>query len=495
MIRRDFFASSLGVAAAAALGADRLRASGSPDSPAAAGDERSSKPPELTKYVSEWVVNTKYQDVPQEVIALGKKSILDGFGVALAGSVSPLAPLLRKYIASFRMAGGEASIIGTGIKVPPRFAALANGVAIHSDDFDDTAMVPRNGVHATVPVLPPAFALCEAERCSGKDLMLAYHIGVEVQAKIATAMPARHYADGYHATGTIGSFGSAAACAKLRNLSTLQTAYAFGVTGAEASGVRENFGTMSKPFTAGHAAQNGTVGADLAALGWTAATNILEGPAGYFQAAGGGFEASALMNRLGKPWTFVSPGVLIKEFPCGTIQQPVMDLMLRLVRQKNLTADQVDKIDVTGSRLDVDTLFHHHPTTGLEGKFSMEFGVDIVLLERKATLSQFTNAVVQQPDVQDLIRRTSFSVDPRSETVKGFTLKIALKKGRVITEHAELAKGSPENPMSYDDVAEKFRGNAEYAKWPADKAERVIELVKSLENESDMGRLTAALTN
>lgn len=494
MIRRDFFASSLGVAAAAALGARSLRGSGSPGSPAEGGEQRS-KAPELTKYVSEWVVNTRYEDIPNDVIVLGKKSILDGFGVALAGSVSPIAPPLRKYIASFHMVGRQASIIGTGIKVPPRFAALANGVAIHSDDFDDTAMVPNNAVHATVPVLPPAFALCEVERCSGKDLMLAYHIGVEVQAKIAMAMPARHYADGYHATGTIGSFGSAAACAKLRSLSALQTAYAFGVTGAEAGGVRENFGTMSKPFTAGHAAQNGTVGADLAALGWTAATDILEGPAGYFEAAGGGFDASALMNRLGKPWTFVSPGVLIKEFPCGTIQQPVMDLMLRLVRQNNLTADRVGKIDVTGSRLDVDTLFHHRPTSGLEGKFSMEFGVDIVLLERKATLSQFTDAVVQRPDVQDLIRRTSFYVDPTSDTVKGFTLKIALKNGRLIAEHAELAKGSPENPMSYDDVAEKFRGNAQYAKWPGEKAKRVIELVKSLEDESDMSRLTAALTD
>jgi 2-methylcitrate dehydratase PrpD len=490
MIRRDFIASSLGLAASA-LGAGPLRASGA----SGAAHKESPKAPGLTKYVSEFIVNTRYEDIPEDVVALGKKSILDGFGVALAGSVSPIAPLVRKYIATLNMVGGQASIIGSGLKVPPRFAALANGIAIHSDDYDDTAMVPRNAVHATVPVLPPAFALCEAERCSGKDLMLAYHIGVEVQAKVATAMSARHYADGYHATGTIGSFGSAAACAKLRGLNALQTAYAFGVVGAEAGGVRENFGTMTKPFTAGHAAENGTVGADLAALGWTAATNILEGAVGYFEAAGGGFDPNALMNRLGKPWTFVSPGVLIKEFPCGTIQQPVMDLMLRLVRQNNLAAEQVEKIEVAGSHLDVNTLFHHRPTTGLEGKFSMEFGVIIVLLERKATLSQFTDAVVQRPDVQDLVRRTTFYADPKFDSAAGFTLKITLKDGKVIAEHAELAKGSPQNPMSYDDVAEKFRGNAEYAKWPSDKAERVIELVKTLENARDMTELTAALTD
>lgn len=486
MIRRDFLASSFGLAAA--LSAGPLRGS-------IATHEESPKTPKLTQYVSEFIANTRYEDIPADVLALGKKSILDGFGVALAGSVSPIAPLVRKYIATLNMVGGQASIIGTNLKVPPRFAAFANGVAIHSDDYDDTAMVPGDGIHATVPVLPPAFALAETEHCTGKDLMLAYHVGVEVESKVAMAMSPRHYRDGFHATGTIGSFGSAAACAKLRGLNAVETAYAFGVAAAEAGGVRENFGTMTKPFQAGHAAENGTVAAELASLGWTAATDILEGPVGYFHAAGGVFDPNALMDRLGKPWTFVSPGVLIKEFPCGTIQQPVMDLMLRLARQNNLTAAQVEKIEVAGSHLDVNTLFHHRPTTGLEGKFSMEFGVSIVLLERKATLSQFTDAVVERPDVQDLVRRANFYADPKFGTGRGFELKITLKDGKVIDERAQYAKGSPQNPMSYDDVAEKLKGNAEHAKWPAQKAQRVIELVKSLENAPDVSQLTAALTD
>jgi 2-methylcitrate dehydratase PrpD len=487
MIRRDFLASSFGLMASA-LTAGPLRAGTT-----AAGELQ--KPPALTKYVSEFIVNTRYEDIPEDVLALGKKSILDGFGLALAGSVSPIAPLVRKYLATLDLCGGAASIIGTSLKVPPRFAAFANGIAIHSDDYDDTAMVPGDAVHATVPVLPPALGLCESGRRSGKDLMLAYHVGVEVESKVAMAISPRHYRDGFHATGTMGSFGSAAACAKLRGLNALEAARAFGVAAAEAAGVRDNFGTMTKPFQAGHAAENGTVAAELASLGWTAATDVLEAPAGYFQAAGGGFDPNALLNRLGKPWTFVSPGVLIKEFPCGTIQQPVMDLMLRLIRQNNLTAAEVEKIQVAGNRNDVNTLFHHHPTTGLEAKFSMEFGVSILLLERKATLSQFTDAVVERPEVQDLLRRATFYADPKFDNARGFLLKITLEGGRVISERAEFAKGSPQNPMSYDDVADKLRGNAEYAKWPAAKAERVIELVKSLEDAPDVSQLTAALTD
>ena len=158
--------------------------------------------------------------------------------------------------------------------VPPRFAALANGVSIHADDYDDTG----SALHVTAPVLPPAFALCELGRRSGKDLMLAFHVGVEVENKIGDAISPRHNKDGFHTTGTCGSFGSAAACAKLRGLNATQTACALGIAASEASGIRDNFGSMTKPFHAGHAAENGTVAADLALLGWTAADDILEAP-------------------------------------------------------------------------------------------------------------------------------------------------------------------------------------------------------------------------
>ena len=157
--------------------------------------------------------------------------------------------------------------------------------------------------HPTVPVLPPAFALCEVGRRSGKDFLLAYHLGVEVECKIAEAIAPRHYDEGFHTTGTIGSFGSAAACARLRGLDARQTAYALGIAATEGGGFRHNFGSMTKPFHAGHAAENGTVAADLAALGWTASEDILEAPLGFFQAAGGSFDPGSIVGRLGKPWT------------------------------------------------------------------------------------------------------------------------------------------------------------------------------------------------
>jgi 2-methylcitrate dehydratase PrpD len=495
VIRRDFFRNSL--AATAAM-------SGWPLSEPAASAAKGELPaaPGLTRYLSEFIVNQKYQDVPDSVVALGKKTLLDGFGLALAGSTSNIGRIIRRYIDSLGYSDGKASILGTSVKAPARFAALANGISIHADDFDDTG----SALHVAAPILPPAFALCELGGHSGKELMLAFHVGVETASKIGDAIAPRHNGDGFHTTGTCGSFGSAAACAKLRSLNAKQTAYALGVAASEASGLRDNFGAMTKPFHAGHAAENGIVAADLSALGWTAADDILEAPLGFFQAAGGGFDPGAIVNRLGNPWMFASPGDLIKRFPCGTIQQSFMDEMLVLIHDNNIMAQEVEQVEVGGNRSNLTTLFRHRPKTGLEAKFSMEFAMSILLLERKAGLSQFTDAVVGRKDVQDMISRVKFYVDPEFDKqadqggdfqavlVEGGIIKMHMKDGRILSGRTRPAKGSPGNPMTYDEVADKFRGNAEFAKWPAPKTESVIELVKTLESVSNVNRITAALT-
>ena len=501
MIRRDFCKISLALAGLTLRGQGAHALLGPAEAMAAAPAEELAKAPGLTKYCCEFIVNTKYEDIPENVIATGKKTILDGFGLALAGSVSKSGPLIRQYIESVGVCDGKATVIGSKMKAHPRYAALANGNSIHADDYDDTG----SAMHVAAPTLPPAFAMCEVENRSGKDLMLAFHLGVEVADKIGEAVSPRHQREGYHTTGTIGTFSSAVACAKLRGLDAAKTAVALGIAGSEASGLRDNFGTMTKPFHAGRAGENGTVAADLAAIGWTAAGDILEAPLGFFQ-VGGGFDPKIIAGKLGNPWMFIAPGDLIKRFPCGTIQQQVMDEMLRLIQKNNINAADVEKVEVAGNQSNWETLFRHLPTNSLQAKFSMEFAVSILLLDRKATLNTFTDAVVGRQDVQDMIRRVRYYSDPEFDklTKQGASLqlvlveqsqiKIFMKDGKVITGVTEPAKGSPENPMTYEEVTDKFRGNAEFAKWPKQKADLIVEIVKSLENERDMSRLTAALT-
>src|SRR5438552_6577140 len=202
MKRREFFAGSLGMVAASA----------GPGLPAQEGARKFPNVPGLTKYVCDFIVNTKYQDIPEEVLVLGRKSILDGFGLALAGSVSPMGPLIRQYVEKFAAPGAKASVIGTGMKVPTRFAALANGTFIHADDYDDTQLsVAPDRVyglltHPTVPVLPAVFALAELNHYTGEALTVAYHVAVEVECKAAYAITPRHYAAACQWTGTYGSF-------------------------------------------------------------------------------------------------------------------------------------------------------------------------------------------------------------------------------------------------------------------------------------------------
>ena len=502
MRRREFGKTSLGLMGAAVLAApsDAARA----EAANAVSVSDFPKTPGLTRYVGQFVLQTKYENIPAEVIELGKKSILDGFGLALAGSRAESGPISRKYIEQCG-GNGKATVIGTSMKTSPRFAALLNGISIHADDFDDTQLAAAKDrvygllIHPTVPVLPAIFALAEQRPVSGKDWLLAYQIGAEVECKIAEAISPRHYEDGFHTTGTCGPFGSAAACAKLFGFDLKKTLNSFGLAAAQSGGLRENFGTMTKPFQAGHSAESGLVAAELVALGWTAAEQILEAERGFFHAAGGSYDPSAIMNRLGQPWTFSDPGVSLKPYPSGSLAHPAMTELARLIKENNIQAAQVEKVDVGANHNMTTTLLHHNPKTGLEAKFSMEFCIAILLLERKAGLAQFSDQVVQRPDVREMILKINFYVDPQAESA-GFDkmtsiLKITLKNGKVITGQAAFGKGSPANPMSFAEASDKFRGCAEFAEWPQAKTEKIITFVKTLEAAPDIAALSPLLSS
>src|SRR5712671_5582578 len=460
--------------------------------------------PGLTDYVAKFVSHAKYEDIPGEVVELGKKSILDGLGLALAGSNAQTGTLCRRYLEKIGVCDGKSTIIGSARKTSPRFAAFVNGVSIHADDFDDTQLAVAKDrvygllVHPTVPVLPPLLALAERGGVSGKQLTLAYHLGVEVECKIAEAISPRHYQDGFHSTGTCGPFGSAAACAKLLQFEHSQILNTFGLVASQSGGLRENFGTMTKPYQAGHAAESGQVSAELVALGWTAAEQILEADRGFFHAAGGSYDLSAILDRLGKPWTFASPGVSLKPYPSGSLTHPAMTELARLMQVNKIQAPQVEKVDIGANHNMTTTLLHHQPKTGLEAKFSMEFCLAILLLEGKAGLGQFSDKVVRRPDVQEMIRRVNFYVDPEAESAGYDKMtsiqKIHMKDGAVITGRADFGKGSPANPMSFDEAATKFRGCAEFAEWPAAKTEKIIAFTKDLESVPDMSALSSLLS-
>ena len=498
MLRRDFGKTAIGALAAGAI----LK---SPPAAKAAICEDFAKASGVTNHIAEFVANTRYEGIPADVIELGKKSILDGLGLALAGSKAETGPISRQYVTNLGIAGGTATIVGTSQKTAPRFAAFINGVSIHADDFDDTQLAVAKDrvygllVHPTVPVLPAILALAEGKSISGQDFMLAYHVGVEVECKIAESIAPRHYLDGFHSTGTCGPFGSAAACAKLLRFEPKKILNTLGLAASHSGGLRENFGTMTKPFQAGHSAESGLAAAEFIALGWNAAEQILEADRGFFHAFGGSYDPSTVLERLGKPWTFATPGVSLKPYPSGSLTHPAMTEILLLIEANDIRPEHIEKVDIGANHGMTTTLLHHHPKTGLEAKFSMEFCLAILLLQRQANLGDFSKKVVLRPDVQEMIARINFYVDPEAESA-GFDkmtsiLKIHLKNGKVVTGRAAFAKGSPSSPMSFEEAAAKFRGCADYAGWSPTRAKQIIAFVQSLESASDMSALSPLLSS
>ena len=473
-----------------------------PGATLAAGDSR--KEAGLTAQIAEFVVEGRWQTLPPALVDLSKKHILDALGLALAGEHSQSGPIVRRYLGEMSNGRGMATVLGTDLKAFPRFAAFANGVAIHADDYDDTQLaVAKDRVyglltHPSVTALPAALAMAETLGRSGRDFLLAYHLGVEVETKLAEASNPRAYETGFHSTGLFGIFGAAVSAAKLRGLDVARVRTALGIAGAQASGLRENFGTMTKPFQAGHAAEGGVMAADLAALGWTAAQNIFEAQAGFFHAVAGGYDSSAIDGRLGKPWSFLTPGISIKPYPSGSLTHPAMDEMGRMVRVHKLAPEQIESIRVGTNKSMLLTLIHHRPVTGLEAKFSMEYCMAVLVVDGKAGLSQFTDAAVNRPQVQALLRRVDFYNNPAadaagSDKMRSF-IQVRLKDGRVLDGAVvDYARGSPQIPMSFDDEKEKFRDCAGYGGLPGQTAEQIIAQVVNLERLTDIRALTRLL--
>jgi 2-methylcitrate dehydratase PrpD len=459
----------------------------------------------LTAEVCDFAASTRLENVPERVRWLAKRSVLDAIGLAVAGARSQAAAIVQAEIAGYGFSRHEASALGTPLRLPARFAAFANGLAIHADDYDDTQLATSPDrvygllTHPTAPVLPSVLAIAERLDLSGADLLIAYLVGLEVETKISEAIDPRHYDDGFHSTATVGTIGAAIGAARALGLDRGKTAIAMAIAASQAAGLRENFGTMTKPFHAGRAAESGVLAADLAARGFSAAPNILEAKRGFFNAAGGGYSKESIQGKLGNPWTFDLPGISIKPHPSGSLTHPAMWAFLELVTKNDLHPDQVSRIVVGTNRHMPNALIHHRPKNELQAKFSMEFCMAILLIERKARLAQFTDEVVNRPDVQAMIEKVEFGIDPDAEAAGYNTMtshiRVELKDGRVLETSAAFGKGSPQNPMSDDELVDKFLDCLEWADVDGDVGRPLADKILHMEQSESVSELVAPLAS
>jgi len=439
--------------------------------------------------------------IPDDVRRLGTNHLVDGIAVMLAGATEASGRLVREHL---REVGGEAqaTVLGATLRAPQQLAAWANGTAGHAMDYDDTQLAtdPQSVygllTHPTVPVLAGGLAAAERTGASGAALLDAYIIGVEVACRVADAVNPRHYRDGFHSTATMGGFGAAAAAARLYGCDLDTTLRAIGLAASMSAGLRENFGTMTKPFHAGRAAENGLFAVLLARRGWTSAKDILEAKRGFYSAAAGGYDPSKIEGKLGNPYFFSEPGISIKPYPSGSLSHPAQDMLLDLVREHEITPDQVERIDVGVNSHVPNALIYPRPTTALEGKFSLQFQMAIGVLERRAGIAQFVDEKVREPRTRALMERVHVYVDPEVEAL-GYNemrmkVDITLKDGRRLSGYADKAKGHPKKPMSRDDLREKFMDCAGLV-MSSQQAETALEHLWSIRQIDRVSDLTPML--
>ena len=449
----------------------------------------------VTERMAEFIVETKWADFPALVIERAKKAVVDTVGVTLAGINEPVGWIVANF--ARKMSGApEATIIGIGARAAAPLAALANGAMGHALDFDDSSYL-LNG-HPSVVVLPAVLAQGETQGASGREVLEAFIIGYEISTKLGQGMNPEHYGAGWHSTCTLGTMGAAAAAAHLRGFDVETTRHALGCAASHASGVHANFGTMTKPLHAGLAPEAGLRAAELAASGLTASTTILEAPRGFLDvyAGGGSPSGEEIIESLGRPYALAEPGMNMKPYPCCLSTHPAVDALYDLVEEADVTAADVARIEVSLVEISTQVLRYHAPQTGLEGKFSIEYCLARMLLERDLRLETFTDEAVQEPLLQEWMTKVHVTTDDmgwQPGMRKPSDVRVHLNDGRVLKKRTDVSRGCALWPMEDEKIRSKFRDCAKSI-LESDEYEEVLSRLESLEAQPEIESLMRLLS-
>jgi 2-methylcitrate dehydratase PrpD len=417
----------------------------------------------LAAALADFITGLTYESLPEEVKNEARRAIADTIGGAIAACSEPSTRAVHRVIAG---EVGPCSIWGTTERTTPRNAALINGTMAHAHDIDD-CNGPMLG-HPSAPVVPAIAALVDELRLSGADMIVAYVAAVEVEGRIGRAVTLRHNALGWHTTSTLGCLGAAAACAKLLRLDGSRTLAALGIAASLASGIRQNFGTMTKPAHAGFAAQNGLLAARLAEGGMTASAEAIEGHEGFMDLFVGKdvLAEQTSVGCFGKPFEVMHN--YYKIYPTCSLVQCGLDIVLAGVASGDIVPDDVRTLRAGVSYHALNIMRYHDPQDALQARFSMEYCFAAALLRGRVGIDEFAETAVFAPELRDRMRQVEPYVHPELATQEQFDhalaeghaftdIEVTHGSGRVFRKRASIAKGQPENPVSWSDLEAKFR--------------------------------------
>ena len=446
------------------------------------------EPAQVTQALARFLVAARYEDLPEVARKEVARSLVNWMGVAIGGSRHEAVQIALAALAPF--AGPpQAALFGRSERLDVLNAPLVNGISSHVFDFDDTDLT--TAVHPSAPVAPTLLALAEYRKFSGRDFVIAMALGIEAECRLMRAVTPTHQGIGWHATGTAGVFGAAVAAGKLLGLDERRMCHAIGLAATQPVGLREMFGSMTKSFHPGRAAQNGLLAALLAEKGYTSSLQAIEAKRGWANVLSTARNYHAITDNLGSQDQICRNSY--KPFACGLVVHAVIDGCIQLRNEHHLVADMIDRIDLDVHPIVLELTAKRTPQTGLEGKFSVYHAAAIAIVAGHAGEAQFIDAAVRDPIVVALRDRVATSVDP-SLAQDQARVRLQLKDGRVLERFVVHAVGSVEVPLSDAQLDAKFEELVREI-LPADRTRHLIALchgVEKLDDAGDIARAAAA---
>ena len=438
-----------------------------------------------TRRLAEYVVHSRWDEIPADVRHEAARSLVNYLGCALGGSRD------RAVDAAIRALGpysgpATAAILGRADRLDPLHASLMNGISSHVEDFDDTT--PQNYIHPSSPVASALFAYASGQPLAGRDFLHAFVLGFEAESRIGNAVYPAHYDAGWHITGTAGIFGAAAAIGRLRGLSVQQMVWALGLAATQAAGLREMFGSMGKAFHPGRAAQHGYESALLAEAGFTAGERGIEGARGFAAVQASRFDLSKVTADLGRDFNLRRN--TYKPYPCGIVNHPTIEACIRLHHDHRLDPNAIGAVRLRVAPLVLDLCNQQNITKGLQGKFSVYHGAAVGLVRGKAGLQEYTDEAVNDPAIRR-VRECATAAGDAALSEDQAHVDVELADGRVVSQAIDQSLGNIHRPLSDAQLDEKFRAQAVLALPPA-QVDTALALCWRIAQLDDVRELVSA---
>ena len=438
----------------------------------------------LTRRLANFAASTQYEDLPPDVVAVAKNCLLDNVGVALAGSQESSVQMMLEVLRS-NGGTGTATVIGSAAQLAPLDAALANAQASHVLDYDDTQ--PSGGGHLSASTVAPILTFAEMRHLSGRQALAAYVVGFDIGVRLSGPAAFSHHleARAVHPTGFLGHFAATAAVGNLAGLDATTMNMAFGAAASQAAGMHRAVGTMAKGLHAGKAASDGLLTVLLAERGFIAPADILDGEQSCFEM----FEFEADLEKMldGLARKFHILDNVIKVFACAGWRNPLVEAVIHISRTHDLKPEDVAGVHIQVHPYSFGEINYSEPKSGLESKFSCGHSAAVAIAERAGGIVQFSDAKVDDPTLVTLRRKVTVAVNPSFQP-RQIIATVRTTGGQEFSHEVLYMKGSPRNPLTQEELEEKFRANASFA-LPAGQVERLLNMLRTLDAVDDVGKV------